>query len=283
MQRRARKQALAEGRARRRKRVKEAVAARRKAWVSIQDKSRGPIGGKDGLIGLHLEPIERSFLSSALSALSIHLHWVDDATARCLYFEDRRQLVDGMKRVNRALDDDEPMMSALDWHRAMAMSEHAYAVQIRGAASEWNLLTSFDDVDGIHVLRALQAKTLRWVKPRPVSPIATRPREHARVFVWKGSDAALSETERIRAILRSGRYVTHDERFALLHLASNTAESGAIQHAAGRALALITLRAQTEWPEDLDRMTESARKAYELMLIVYWNTELTTPQGGDAR
>lgn len=82
-----------------------------------------------------------------------------DGLAVTMGFEDRLDLYRQATRIAEALSTGEPL-TRLDWTRALVSTEVNFASDVLGAGYEWNIVTGFDDLTTLRLLRGLQSKLM---------------------------------------------------------------------------------------------------------------------------
>jgi hypothetical protein len=115
------------------------------------------------LVSVDLTESERDLLTRGL------LEWIGPARpteelAVALGFRGIADLLGDTQRLRAALKDEQPL-SALDWARALAATEIAFASDVFGSGYEWSTTAGLSDIATLSTLRGLQQKLVRIVAP----------------------------------------------------------------------------------------------------------------------
>jgi hypothetical protein len=269
----ARDRAFAEGRERRKREYDAAVKAKADAYELTKENRDSVVPDEDGLIAIPLSEIERTVLLRA-SNIWDGPTWMTDFIARSMWFDDKEHYRANARELFDRLEAEQPL-SALDWHRLLVSCEMAFAVLMNGGAWDWTIVAGIEDETTIHALRAVQRKVLTWARPFPRSPDPMWNDLAAKKLIGVSADEEADEDDRINAVLHLGRITDFDDRLPLLQLAESDSVPETVRAATGRALGLIYLRTRIEQPEDLPRMTEPARAAYNEVRAVYQGSATT--------
>jgi hypothetical protein len=87
-----------------------------------------------------------------------------DELAIGMGFEGVQDLLDQCGRLSAALGNGIPI-SPVDWARVLMAAEIAFVSDLAGSGYEWSTTTGFSDESSIRVLRAIQLKLARVVRP----------------------------------------------------------------------------------------------------------------------
>ncbi|MFF3056692.1 hypothetical protein [Streptomyces sp. NPDC057909] len=87
-----------------------------------------------------------------------------DQLAVGMGFADEQDLVDRCGRLRAALADDAPL-APVDWARTLLAVEIVFVSDLAGTGVEWRTTTGLGDEPTIMMLRSIQRKLARTVKP----------------------------------------------------------------------------------------------------------------------
>jgi hypothetical protein len=87
-----------------------------------------------------------------------------DELAIGMGFEGVQDLLHQCGRLRTALGNDTPM-APVDWARALLAAEIVFVSDLTGSGCEWSTTTGFSDESSIRILRAIQLKLARVVRP----------------------------------------------------------------------------------------------------------------------
>ncbi|MFE7407732.1 hypothetical protein [Isoptericola sp. NPDC057559] len=110
-----------------------------------------------------LDPHEIALLSRALVEWGGPAH-ASDLLAQGMGFADGRTLVQRCAALGAELKQDVPLEAA-DWARVLLAVEIVFASDLVGSGTDWRTTTGMDDDDTIRLLRTIQRKLGRVVRP----------------------------------------------------------------------------------------------------------------------
>ncbi|MEU9782782.1 hypothetical protein AB0H92_17790 [Streptomyces phaeochromogenes] len=87
-----------------------------------------------------------------------------DELAFGMGFEGGQDLLDQCGRLRAALGNDIPI-APVDWARVLLATEIVFVSDLAGSGYEWSTTTGFSDESSIRILRAIQLKLARVVRP----------------------------------------------------------------------------------------------------------------------
>lgn len=94
--------------------------------------------------------------------------------ARALGFDSVSDLFVQGDRLRHALRASDPL-TPLDWARTLLATETVFASRVVGAGADWPITTGFSDQESLQLLRTVQKKLARLVRPVVGNGLGTRP------------------------------------------------------------------------------------------------------------
>ncbi|MFJ7073498.1 hypothetical protein [Streptomyces sp. NPDC098781] len=79
-------------------------------------------------------------------------------------FADAQDLFDQCQRLRKALGEDAPL-GATDWARTLLATEIVFVSDLAGSGVDWSTTTGRDDAETTRMLRVIQRKLARTVRP----------------------------------------------------------------------------------------------------------------------